>query len=173
MDMARYFVTAEGLRAAFLHDRVLKDITAILEGRARGPLVEDYRTKGLIDEDRRPPRQVDHNALIVSGAVTRIRDLLGANGGPPQLVPEPPQEGDDLRTRPRRLYRPAPAAERLTALNQRALPGGARRVLRALVRSKVATTRVLCDATGLSRRTVENALGRLRREGLIHTEELP
>jgi hypothetical protein len=175
MDMARYFVTADGLRAALLNDRVLHDFTRILTGEAPATLVARYRRQGLVDEDRRPSPQVDHNALVLSGTVERIRELLTqpTNGHPPATTPaEPPAEDDDLRTRPRRLYRPAPTAASLTADQLRGLPSGARRVLRALRRSKVATTRILSDATGLNRRTVENALSRLRAAGLIETEEL-
>jgi DNA-binding transcriptional ArsR family regulator len=176
MEMARYFVTSEGLSAAFLDPRVLKEVTLVLEGEAEPATAADLLKRGLIEEDRRPPVVVDTNRIIQSGALAHLREVLGVVAKDKKVArPITPAQDDadsdvtDLRTVPRRLYRLAPAAGKITPDQMKKLPSGARRVLAALRRQNAGTTKTLADDTGLNRRTVENALTSLRKAGLLET----
>lgn len=173
MDMARYFVTNAGLAAAFGDRRVLETLTNVLHGDAPKPLVQDLLRQGLIDEEHRDrPAQIDHNLLLLSGALDRLRDVL----------PEAPKKKNghansalddeairDLRTVPKKLYRLSSKAGKITSDELRQLSSGARRVLVALRNENVGTTKTLAEHTGLSRRTVENALSVLRKARLLDT----
>jgi hypothetical protein len=171
MDMAKYFVTARGLSEAFTNERVLENLTRILKEQAPRPVVQTYLSQGLIDIDRRPAPQVDHNALILSGALDRLRAVVkDVDVQPPE--PRPPRLTDagdtlDRRRIPKRMYRLTDAAGRLTPADEQRLISGARRVLHALRQAQIGTTRSLAEATGLNKRTVENALLALRREKLV------
>jgi DNA-binding transcriptional ArsR family regulator len=170
MDMAKYFVTARGLSEAFTNERVLENITRILQEQAPKPVVQTYLSQGLIDIDRRPTRQVDHNAIILSGVMDRLRAVVRAESRPTEPRPPPLTDvGDTLDRRriPKRMYRLTDAAGRLTPADEQRLISGARRVLHALRQAQIGTTRSLAEATGLNKRTVENALLALRREKLV------
>ncbi len=175
----RYYVTNAGLAAALRDDHVRRDVEAVLRGEASVELVKRLMDHGWLDIDRRPG-QVDNNLLILSGAVSRLREIAPTNGGVAAKAPSPAPVDvptpaathenselvEDLRTLPRKLYR-LRADRPVTKDHLRKLPSGARRVYAALQRSDVGTTRSLADLTGLNRRTVENSLGSLRKAGLL------
>jgi hypothetical protein len=98
--------------------------------------------------------------------VAQMRALLV---GPDSSTPQADAPVLDRRRIPRRTYRSTSAADRLTRAAAAALTAGARRVLVALPATD-GTTASLAIATGLNRRTVENALLVLRREGLVEGE---
>lgn len=162
MDMPRYFVTPEGLAAAFKDERVLKAVTDILHGDATKSVIADYERKGLIDLDRRPPDRVDNNLLILSGALERLRTVVEH-----EIDQEPEPEERDLRTVPKKLYRLSSAGKKATPEQLKRLISAARHVFVALQKSEVATTKMLADATGLNRRTVANGITALRKAGFL------
>jgi hypothetical protein len=174
MEMARFFVTDQGLTVSLADPHVLNDITAILEGDATEDVIDAYIKKGLIEPDRRPVERVDHNLMILSGAVKRLQQLAQprADGdGAKPLSDEDAATMQDLRTIPRKLYRLSAKAGKVTTNEMRKLPSGARKVLVALRQEQVGTTKTLAAHTGLNRRTVENALTSLRTAKLIETTD--
>lgn len=156
----RYFVTPRGLADAFNNPEVLNALRAVLTGHATMQAIQQYLADGLIGEDRRGQARIDHNILILSGAIERLRSVAPGNGSqsPAKAVAA---EVKDLRTVPRKLYRLSEHA--LSKKELERLPSGARRVYAELQRCDVGTIRLLAENTGLNRRTVENAISSLRK----------
>ncbi len=164
----RYYVTNAGLAAALNDTQAHADVEAALHGVASADLVKRMVEKGWLASERRPA-QVDNSLLVLSGALARLREVLPADRPTNGTPTTPPAElvSEDLRTLPRKLYRLRSDRPTLAKDHLRQLPSGARRVYAALQRSDIGTTKSLAEVTGLNRRTVENALGALRKAGLL------
>lgn len=76
--MARvdYYVTNEGLAAALANPDVSLTLQGVLHGRAHPMTVRSLHKRGLIAPDKRGGARTDHNALVSSGAVERVREVL-------------------------------------------------------------------------------------------------
>lgn len=179
MDMARFFITLDGLAAALSNPRVLKDITALIAGDAPKSVEKEYLSKGLVSPDRRTTPKLDDNLKILGEALVSLERVAkaAAEAGVHHNVPkngngehtDDPQfdEVRDLRRTPRKLYRLSAAAERVTTADLKKLPSGARHVFAVLRKQEAGTTSTITEASGLNRRTVENSLSSLRRAGLL------
>lgn len=175
LTMPRFFVTTAGLTAAIQDTRVLNTLKSILRGEANENTIEQYLADGLIGQDRRVrDNRVDHNLIVLSGAVDRVLTILPNTSLPESRKPDgdaDPHDDShitrDLRTVPRKLYKIRPDVPPLTGEQLRQLPSGARHVYAALRRSDVGTVKILAQQTGLNRRTVENAISVLRKAGVI------
>lgn len=175
--MTRFFVTNTGLAAALKDPSVNDDLTAIIQGEAPKKSTDHYLELGYIEVDRRPA-QLDNNAVVSSGLVSRLRDALG-NGSQHDAQPEKSSKANgedttlDLRTVPKKIYRLKSNKPPLTDQQLRQLPSGARRIYAALRRMEIGTTKSLAESVGLNRRTVENSLGALRKAGVLEDLDAP
>lgn len=78
-----YYVTTEGLKAGLVNSELLLTLKGILLERAHPQTVKAFERRGLIAKDQRDGERADHNLLILSGAVDRIRHIVMPNGQPP------------------------------------------------------------------------------------------
>lgn len=81
----QFYVTSDGLAAGLSNPDVLKTLQGALEGRAHPMTVKSFKKRGYLAEDKREGPRADHNLLVLSGAVERIREVLltgtpGENG---------------------------------------------------------------------------------------------
>jgi hypothetical protein len=168
--MTHFFVTNAGLAAALKDPAVNDALVEILRGSASKHVIEQHRQQGHIDVNRRPA-PVDNNAVLLGGIVSRLREAINGNGLNADHAPGDDTDPaiSDLRRGPKKLYRLKGNKAALTDDQLRALSSGARRVYTALRRMEVGTTKSLADATGFNVRTIENALGTLRKTGVLTT----
>jgi hypothetical protein len=82
----QYYVTNDGLAAALANTEVLKTMQGILAGRAHAQTIKSFNRKGWIESDKRHQLRADHNTLILSGAVERIREVLVTSPAPPDAA---------------------------------------------------------------------------------------
>ena len=90
MEMTDYYVTPEGLAAALVNPEIHRTLRGILTGKAHPQTVKAVERRKLIAKDQRRAAHVDHNALILSGAIERIQQVMQPVPGPAaEEVPAP------------------------------------------------------------------------------------
>lgn len=82
----QYFVTSDGLAAGLSNPEVLKTLQGILHGDAHPMTAKSFLRRGFIAEDKRDGPRADHNLLVLSGAVERIREVLLHGSPPPAAI---------------------------------------------------------------------------------------
>jgi hypothetical protein len=72
-----YFVTRLGLAAAIANASVLSNIKSVLVNHAAPDIIGDLKDRGYIaPEKRRRGVEVDHNMLVLYGALDRVSEVL-------------------------------------------------------------------------------------------------
>ena len=85
----RYYVTDAGLRAAVVNEQVLETLKAIIAGQPKPASIARMTRQQFIAPNKRHDERVDHNMIIVSGAIDRLRRVVDSIEKP-QPEPEPP-----------------------------------------------------------------------------------
>lgn len=96
-EQVSYYVTNTGLAATLQNEDVLHTMQGILNGRAHPMTVRAFHKRGFIELDKRNGARTDHNALILGGAIERVRGVLL---GP---APIPDATAHDTGKKPRKL----------------------------------------------------------------------
>lgn len=78
-----YYVTTDGLAAALSSPDILSTMRGILQGRAHPMTIKSFVKRNYIAKDMRAGTRADHNTLILSGAVERVREVLINAPAPP------------------------------------------------------------------------------------------
>ena len=90
MDTSEYYVTAEGLAAAIVNPEIHRTLRGILTGKAHPQTVKAIERRKLIAKEQRQGARTDHNTLITTGALDRIREIMQPVPGPvAEEVPAP------------------------------------------------------------------------------------
>jgi hypothetical protein len=72
-----FYVTAKGLAVAFSNDAVLGRLKRVVAGKADPRLTKALMRGGLIQREKREAIRVDHNEMILTGTLDRMRQVLG------------------------------------------------------------------------------------------------
>lgn len=93
-----YYVTNSGLAAALGNPDVAETMRGVVLGTAHPQTTRSFHKRGFVEVDRRGATRTDHNTLIISGAVERVRSVL-LHSGPedPAPAPEPPSHRSLVR----------------------------------------------------------------------------
>jgi len=74
-----FYVTSKGIASAFGSDAVMGRLRRALMGRTDPRMVKSLVRSGLLAKDKRAAIRVDHNELLMSGALDRMRQIIGGN----------------------------------------------------------------------------------------------
>ena len=72
-----FYVTTKGLAVAFSNDAVLGRLKRVVGGKADPRLTKALLSSGLIQREKREALRVDHNEMILTGVLDRMRQVLG------------------------------------------------------------------------------------------------
>jgi hypothetical protein len=74
-----FYVTSKGIASAFGSEAVMGRLRRALMGRTDPRMVKSLVRSGLLAKDKRAAIRVDHNELLMSGALDRMRQIIGGN----------------------------------------------------------------------------------------------
>lgn len=154
----QFYVTNEGLAAGLADPEILQTLRGILLDHAHPMTIKAFMKRGLVAQDKRTGTRADHNTLILTGAVERVREVL--------LPPAP----DGIATQAKRPVR------YVTQDNPRAsLTPTVQKVYDAFKATGGGTYAELSDHAllkGMNPGTLRWAIQQLRQRGLVENAQL-
>jgi hypothetical protein len=72
-----YYVTAKGIAVAFSNEQTLGRLRRVLMGKADPRVTQALVRSGLLAKDKRAAVRVDHNEMIMSGVLDRMKQIIG------------------------------------------------------------------------------------------------
>lgn len=161
-----YFVTSAGLAAALASPNILATMKGVLIGKAHPMTVRSLHKRGYIEKDQRQGGRADHNTIILSGTVERVREVLVGPTLPPAVAQD---TGKKPRTPVTYSLTSAPEPEFSPTVEK------VRRVMRSIAaEADFFTIASHPDLAGMNPGTLRNAIQQLRQAGVCqsHREEI-